>query len=71
MRIGSSLVISTSTCSRRIFKNSSAPAIVMDTINDGSKYPFTLKDKDGNLPKAATPISCACPRTSLLRFIGR
>ena len=26
-----------------------APAMVMDTINDGSKYPFTLKDKDGNL----------------------
>jgi hypothetical protein len=28
---------------------SSAPAMVMDTINDGSKYPTTLRDKDGDL----------------------
>jgi hypothetical protein len=28
---------------------SSAPAMVMRTINAGSKYPFTIRDKDGNL----------------------
>ncbi len=28
---------------------SSAPAMVMDTINNGSKYPYTMKDKDGDL----------------------
>jgi hypothetical protein len=28
---------------------SSAPAMVMRTINAGSKYPFTIRDKNGNL----------------------
>ena len=28
---------------------SSAPAMVMDTINAGSKYPAALRDKDGDL----------------------
>jgi hypothetical protein len=28
---------------------SSAPAMAMDTVNLGSKYPFTLRDKDGDL----------------------
>ena len=31
------------------FAYSSAPAMVNDTINQGSKYPFTMRDKDGNL----------------------
>ena len=28
---------------------SNAPAMVMRTINKGSKYPITIKDADGNL----------------------
>jgi hypothetical protein len=31
------------------FGYSSAPAMANGTINQGSKYPFTLRDKDGNL----------------------
>jgi hypothetical protein len=31
------------------FAYSSAPAMANDTINQGSKYPFTIRDKDGYL----------------------
>jgi hypothetical protein len=31
------------------FAYSSAPAMANDTINQGSKYPFAMRDKDGNL----------------------
>jgi hypothetical protein len=31
------------------FAYSSAPAMANDTINQGSKYPFTMRDKEGNL----------------------
>jgi hypothetical protein len=31
------------------FAYSSAPAMANDTINQGSKYPFTMRDKDGEL----------------------
>ena len=31
------------------FAYGSAPAMVVDMINEGSKYPFTVRDKDGDL----------------------
>jgi hypothetical protein len=40
---------------------SSSPAMAMDTINDGSKYPFTFKDKDGNLLEGSSSYKLHLP----------
>ncbi len=41
---------------------SSAPAMVMDTINQGSKYPFTFRDKDGNLLNGSNTYKLHLPK---------
>jgi hypothetical protein len=50
------------------FAYSSAPAMANNTINQGSKYAFTMRDKDGELLDAPAPTSYICqgafPRSS-------
>ena len=43
------------------FAYSSAPAMANDTINQGSKYPFAMRDKDGNLLDGANSYKLHLP----------